>query len=622
MEKYPWPRLRQLAERRIDSVCATLGKKEWAPAGRMVLDELCGEWPSWQAAYDPVCPSDITDDSSPFELSLAFERDEPSLRMLVEPQARPRDPQESWAMSSWHATQSSFERLRAMGAHLESLERVWALFAPLPTIPVRFSSWLACTLGASGPRDFKIYLNPQVVGVEGAMILVHRAMTELGLEGSLESTREALSDAARPTYFSLDLSPRPGARAKVYFAHPGESVADVLAQTERAGADVKGLRRRLEALAAGPTESLSRPLQSCFAFRDGVVTPEATVYVPLRACAATDAEALDRLEGMLSPGQLAWTRSAAAAMASRELEQGRGLVTYAGLRAGAERPRVVVYLSPQVYASQSVRAPVASVDALETGARRATPSSPPDRKNSGVRVRVDRGFLPTDVGELRALVDRERDELSHHALFSRLRHDASLEDVRSIAPRVAFFVMAFQDVLRIVTEKTSDPVLRQLARAHQLEDAGHDHWYLRDLEILELSTDVATLFSRDARAIRDVSYHQIAEAIAAESDVSRFAVVLCLEAAGVEFFSAMVDGLDRLGRAQGLLYFSKRHQDVEASHEIFEERRQEEIDALLVPSAAAPEVVRAVVRTFETMRSLADELAKHVPVRVREARSA
>jgi hypothetical protein len=407
----------------------------------------------------------------------------------------------------------------------------------------------------------------------------------------------------------------------VYLAHPGESVTDVLAQTERAGANVRGLRRRLERLASGPTESLSRPLQSCFAFRDGASMPEATIYVPMRACAATDAEALDRLEGMLSPGQLAWTRSAAAAMASRELDQGRGLVTYAGLRSGEERPRVVVYLSPQVYASQSVRAPVAANES-ETSVRRATPSSPPDRKSSGVRVRVDRGFLPSDVGELRALVEREREELSRHELFVRLREHASLEDVRSIAPRVAFFVMAFQDVLRLVTEKTSDPVLRQLARAHQLEDAGHDHWYLRDLEILELSTDVATLFSRDARAIRDVSYHQIAEAIAAESDVSRFAVVLCLEAAGVEFFSAMVDGLDRLGRSQGLLYFSKRHQDVEASHEIFEDRRQAEIDALAVPSHAAPEVVRAVVRTFETMRTLADELAKHVPVRLREARSA
>ncbi len=622
MEKYPWPRLRQLAERRIDSVCTTLGKNDWARSGRVVLDELCGEWPSWEAAYDPVCPSDITDDSSPFELSLAFERDEPSLRMLVEPQARPRSEEESWAMSSWHATEATLERLRGMGAHLESLERVWELFKPLPTIPVRFSSWLACTLGADGPRDFKIYLNPQVVGVEGAMILVQRAMTELGLESSLESTREALSLAARPTYFSLDLTPRPGARAKVYFAHPGESVVDVLTQTERAGANVSGMRRRLETLASGPTESLSRPLQSCFAFRDGVVSPEATIYVPLRACAATDAEALDRLEGMLSPGQLAWTRSAAASMVSRELDGGRGLVTYAGLRAGTERPRVVVYLSPQIYASQSGRSSIAPVVELETPARRATPSSPPDRKSSGVRVRVDRGFLPSDVGELRALVERERQDLSRHELFRRLREEASLEDVRSIAPRVAFFVMAFQDVLRLVTEKTSDPVLRQLARAHQLEDAGHDHWYLRDLEILELSTDVASLFSRDARAIRDVSYHQIAEAIAAESDVSRFAVVLCLEAAGVEFFSAMVDGLDRLGRAQGLLYFSKRHQDVEASHEIFEDRRQAEIDALLVPSTAAPEVVRAVVRTFDTMRTLADELARHVHVPVREARSA
>jgi hypothetical protein len=333
---------------------------------------------------------------------------------------------------------------------------------------------------------------------------------------------------------------------------------------------------------------------------------------------AHDDEAIERLDGLLAPNEHALAREAARAVTGRELADGRGIVTYAGLRSTARGPRVVVYLSPQLYAVQPARVPL---DAQLAETRSSPSNEPPARvaRASGVRERTE---VPANVAELRALVDREQEKLAAHPFFARLRTEATLADIRRVAPRVAFFVMAFQDVLRLVTEKTTDPVLRHLARAHQLEDAGHDHWYLRDLEALELTTDLATLFSRDARAIRDVSYHQVAEAIRAESDLARFAVVLCLEAAGVSFFASMVDGLDRLGRSDGLLYFSKKHQAVEANHEIFEDEKQKSIDAIRVPTAAGAEVVRAVTRTFETMRNLADHLEVLVSPRLPEVRSA
>ncbi len=617
-KKHPWPRLRELARRRIEAACETVGRPEWIASGLVVLDELAGEWPSWEAGYDPAWPSDITDDGSPFELSLAFEGGEPTMRLLWEPQSRVSAADMAPSMSSWEVGTKLSERLASHGAQLDAQRKLEDLFRPLTSIPVRFSLWYACTLSASGPRDFKVYLNPQVVGVEAAMLLVTRAMSELGLESQFERVRASSSDKARPTYLSLDLGPAATSRVKVYLAHPGESSDAVLRQIEASGASLDGLTPWVQRLAGGPTESLSRPLQTCLAFRAGASQPEASVYVPLRACVAHDDEAIDRLDGLLAPDERELARTAAQAMTGRGLAEGRGIVTYAGLRASARGPRVVVYLSPQIYASQAARVPFG----------RETPASnePPPRvsRGSGVLGRVDapRPELPANVAELRALVDREQHRLAAHPFFSKLRNDASLADIRRVAPRVAFFVMAFQDVLRLVTEKTTDPTLRTLARAHQLEDAGHDHWYLRDLEALDLTTDLATLFSRDARAIRDVSYHQVAEAISAESDLARFAVVLCLEAAGVSFFSSMVDGLDRLGRSEGLLYFSKKHQAVEASHEIFEDDKQAAIDAIEVPGSAAAEVLRSVSRTFETMRSLADHLDGVVTTRLPEVRSA
>ncbi len=615
--KHPWPRLRSLAQRRVESVCSTLGKMEWSASADAVLDGLCGEWPEWEAAYDPEWPSDITDDGSPFELSIELGGAEPLVRMLIEPQTRPREG-ESWAMSSWRAGLAATARLRALGADVSRYEAIRDLYAPLPSIGVRFSVWYACTLGSGQPRDFKVYLNPQVVGSEAAPLLVARTMSELGLERPFAHLRTVMSESARPSYISLDLTEPGASRVKVYYAHPGETTAQIAKQLADAGAPALDLHRLMDELADGPTDSLSRPIQTCFAFRAGDTVPEVNVYVPLRAVVIHDAEAIERLTPLLAPARLALVRAAASTMTTRTLEEGRGVITYAGLRLAGGRRRVVVYLSPQVYASQSART-TETVAPLPV--RRS--SRPPSKTESGVQaLRTNGGALPTNIGELRALVEKERAHLAKHAFFATLRQHASMPDVQRIAPRVAFFVMAFQDVLRLVTEKTTDPHLRQLARAHQLEDAGHDHWYLRDLEVLGISTSLSMLFGRDARAIRDVSYHQIADAIRSESDLARFAVVLCLEAAGVEFFGSMVDGLDRLGRSEGLLYFSKTHQAVEASHEIFEDAKQDAIDAIAIPASAAAEVVRAVMRTFDTMRSLADDLGRVLDRAEPEARSA
>lgn len=615
--KHPWPRLRDLAQQRVESVCSTLGKMDWAAAGATVLNELCEEWPAWEAGYDPHWPSDITDDGSPFELSLELGsgHGDLSLRMLVEPVTTPRNG-EGWALASWRAGLSVTERLRALGAHLDTYVAIRDLFRPLPSIPVRFAVWHACTLGTHGPHDFKVYLNPQVVGSEAAPMLVARAMHELGHAARFEALRAALSDRARPTYVSLDLLPHGAARTKVYYAHPGESTDAIAAQLERAGAPAAALRASMDALADGPTETLSRPIQTCFAFVPGAAVPEVNVYVPMRACVSDDATAVARLEPLIGPARRTLVESAAVAVGARALDAGRGIVTYAGLRKAANRERVVVYLSPQIYASQSVRN-AAPERATRKAARRGAV-----HESGELELRSHDRPLPTSIGTLRTLVESERAHLARHPFFDALRKEASMVDVQRIAPRVAFFVMAFQDVLRLVTEKTHDARLRALARSHQLEDAGHDHWYLRDLEVLGITTSLSMLFARDARAIRDVSYHQIAEAIRTESDLARFAVVLCLEAAGVEFFSSMVDGLERLGRSEGLLYFSKKHQAVEASHEIFEDERRDAIDSIVVPVDEAPEVVRAVMRTFDTMRSLADDLDRVLGRGSSERRSA
>ena len=147
-----------------------------------------------------------------------------------------------------------------------------------------------------------------------------------------------------------------------------------------------------------------------------------------------------------------------------------------------------------------------------------------------------------------------------------------------------------------------------MCQVHALEDHGHDRWYLLDLERLEVPLDVAALFSAQHQTTRDVAYGQLSSVITAEYDQTRLAVALSLEAIGAECFSRVISLLERVGSADGLQYFARRHQQIEQSHVVFEASAKSTMAAILVPSEASEEVLQAVNDTFEGMLTLMSHL--------------
>jgi hypothetical protein len=177
-----------------------------------------------------------------------------------------------------------------------------------------------------------------------------------------------------------------------------------------------------------------------------------------------------------------------------------------------------------------------------------------------------------------------------------------------LAPRFTFYVLCFQDMLRLGSSLTTDPVLKELAVTHEAEDLGHEQWFLYDLEALGVERNLAWTFSPEHAVTRDISYRIMSEIVGATHDTTRLAVLLALEGIGAEFFGRVIGYLDRLGRAEGLRYFARSHQLVEQSHEVFEDHAQSRLSAIEVPSAVMAEVVRAVARTFEAMARLGDDI--------------
>ena len=207
------------------------------------------------------------------------------------------------------------------------------------------------------------------------------------------------------------------------------------------------------------------------------------------------------------------------------------------------------------------------------------------------------------------VIDERRQSFAAHAFLSGLEGPASIEHFERFAPRVAFFVMCFQDVLRLVHARSTLPAIKAMARVHALEDKGHDNWYLNDLQRLGVSVSVPWLFSEHHELTRDVAFTQISHVLSAKHDETRLAVALSLEAIGSECFGRAIGLLERLGKSEGLEYFARKHQAIEQGHQVFEQDAQAQLAAIAVSADAELEVLEAITSTFEGMSALLTDLA-------------
>jgi len=582
--------LRDVGHGKLEAACHALDRRDLIALSVELFDTFADSWGDWEPQYAPAWASDITDDGSPFELSVAFGGKQPELRILAERQRRALNAESNWQSGLELNTHIA----QRYGAHLAEFERVRELFVPRSEVCVRFSMWHAAVLRtATEAPAFKIYVNPQVRGADAARGLCERALLRLGFDAAAEQL--ALADrGSQFVYFSLDLSAH-DARVKVYTAHPGKDARDVEHAVERMTGHVPGgpgaLASVIEALIGSRGALTQRAVQTCFAYRAGVEQPEVTTYVPMRAYVDDDADAIARAARLMRRQDAERLRDIAHAVAERPLELGRGLLTYIGVREHRDHRRITAYLSPQVYAIASPRRRAAS----GTYAAAMPASSIADQE-------------ALSYPDMQRILATWQSQLVEHSFMKLLDREATFEQVLRVAPRVAFFVMCFQDVLRLVYERTSDPALKALACTHEREDRGHDLWYLQDLDQLGVHCDVRDLFARDTRPIRDIAFRQIADALDTRDDRARLGIVLSLEAAGSVFFGRMIACLERLDKGQGLLYFARKHQKVESEHNIFESGPDNILESIAIPGAVVPEFMQVVERTFATMLALADDL--------------
>ena len=344
-------------ERKLSRLCQGLGVsprlgKEFLRVFRV----LSASWASLPLGPAPIWPTDVTDDGSPFEFSVAFDGARPKIRLLVESLEEPMT-----LVSSWKAGHRLTERLsQSQGVDLDRFERVCDLFEPGRDAPARFALWHGALLEEWLPTAYKVYLNPQVHGSPSARSVVLKALARLdmGRAADFVASRSA-SNADDPfLYFALDLWSDPSARVKLYVAHPGADAGAIERAIAGTRNHVPGAARSwIHRLLGGGGPFQDRPILTCYAFTSADDLPVATVHLPIRCYAGSDEDCVDRAFEHLGLRDRQSLRSAAELFADRALDAGRGLVTYVSLRPSKQGPAVTVYLAPEAFAVMPPRVP-------------------------------------------------------------------------------------------------------------------------------------------------------------------------------------------------------------------------------------------------------------------------
>lgn len=192
--------------------------------------------------------------------------------------------------------------------------------------------------------------------------------------------------------------------------------------------------------------------------------------------------------------------------------------------------------------------------------------------------------------------------------FALLDGAAGPAQVEALVPALAFFVFAFQDMLRLNEERMTDPVLQAIARKHRAEDAGHQNWFLHDARRLGVEPDVEWTFGSPQRPTRDTSYELIAEVFRASDDRVRVVIPMVLEAAGHPFFRRVFRFFERAGVSQELKYFALSHWQVEEGHEMLQDAQTAYLEELELPEALRAECLQLVERMFAAMARMVADL--------------
>jgi len=213
---------------------------------------------------------------------------------------------------------------------------------------------------------------------------------------------------------------------------------------------------------------------------------------------------------------------------------------------------------------------------------------------------------------VQAHIDSKQKEFANHRFFDVLKQLKSLKELGYFVPELTFWIMTFQDVLRLNEERITDPHLKKIAHHHRLEDAGHELWFLHDRSYLSNKAsndvDILWLFGRETRSMRDPAYAILAEVYKSDSEWLNIALLFVVESSGHVFFERVAEQVEKTGEERKLKYFSRSHLDAELAHALFDVEEEHTLYATPLPANIRHDAIQLVDRCYDDFNRMFDGL--------------
>ncbi|MEV4743486.1 tryptophan dimethylallyltransferase family protein [Streptomyces sp. NPDC049555] len=339
------PTARAVCTARLVRLLRALGLADRAASCTAALRAMTGSWGT--ATVAGLGESDVSSDGSPLEFAVGFDDTHPSLQFAVEPLAPGHAPADRAAA----ARHTMAALARHHGASADRHTAVADLFLPAEPATDHVAMYGA-EVAHGRPVQFKVWF---YLAADRPLERCARALEHLGLGAAHTAVaahvqRDERRD--RPFLFSLDLVPGAAARVKVYFRHYEADTKYMATLMEPyPGFSAEPVADFCTILTDGRDSLAEQAPATCLTFTGtGGPAVAATLYLPMWTYAPHDEAVRQRFHQVLATtGRTAelYDRVLREA-AARPLDSARGIHNYIAWRPGRLRPRLKVYLSPEL----------------------------------------------------------------------------------------------------------------------------------------------------------------------------------------------------------------------------------------------------------------------------------
>jgi DMATS type aromatic prenyltransferase len=335
---------------KLELLCNAIGFNDRVKEITDIFESLSSSWGDRLIGDNYSFLSDVTDDYTPFEISIAFHQGEPELRILTEAQGVSPSLQSSWeaGLNLNHWLKDNFK------VNFERFHKIETLFFP-DNPKAKFSIWHAVSFKGDREPKFKIYLNPQAQGESRANAIIEDCLVKLDFPEACRTIGDITKrhKTNKIAYFSLDISTEEKARTKIYIQHYDASLEDLEKALSIASNYSKGeITEFCRYLVDDQTLFTRKPLISCFSFITGdrKYPSSGTFYLPISNYAANDGFIRSRLHNYFIKHNLPTLvyESAIQSLAIQPLDDGLGMHAYTSFRMEGQKQLVTIYFGSLV----------------------------------------------------------------------------------------------------------------------------------------------------------------------------------------------------------------------------------------------------------------------------------